>query len=258
MRHFIYSIIFPLLLTISLLDSCKNSYKVIETNSRNNTVNNDLLTTDSLYSLIAPYKDKLAESMSEVLNISLVDMEVGVPEGVLNDFVADLVLEKSNEVSSEKVDFCLMNNGGLRTPILKGEVTRGMLFELMPFENALVVAELSGPAMEELLNYIVSRSLLGNARTGVSIGGLRLVIRSGELEDAAVGGVPFDTSKIYRVVTSDYLLGGGDEMTFFSAASKVEDLNLKLRDVIIDYVMEEKEKGNNINPQLDGRIQIAE
>lgn len=241
-----------------LLGSCTNSYKVIETSSTNNTVISDLSTTDSLYVITEPYKTQLESSMSEVLNVSNVDLERGVPEGLLNDFVADLTLSTAREHSEAGVDICLLNNGGLRIPIMKGDVTRRMLFELMPFENELLVLDLQGDQMVELINYIVDRSTGTNSKTGVSLSGMRVTITNGRASHVMVGVSEFDESKTYRVVTSDYLAGGGDEMTFFAGALKTENINLKLRDAIIDYIAEMGEKGIEINAELDGRVYISE
>ena len=57
--------------------------------------------------------------MNEVINTSLIDMEVGSPEGLLGNFVCDLTYIKAKEISDKPVDFCLLNNGGLRTPSTK-------------------------------------------------------------------------------------------------------------------------------------------
>ena len=52
-----------------------------------------------------------------------------------------------------------MNTGGLRNILPKGEVTRGDIYKLMPFENELVVIELSKNEFKGLLEYLVSRGV---------------------------------------------------------------------------------------------------
>lgn len=78
-------------------------------------------------------------SMDEVLNETLVDLEVGAPEGLLGNFVCDLTFDRARNQAKNTPDFCILNKGGLRTPVLKGPITRGKLFELMPFENEIVI-----------------------------------------------------------------------------------------------------------------------
>lgn len=247
-----------LFISALLLGSCTNSYKVIESSSKNNTVISELSTTDSLYVIAEPYKNKLESSMSEVMNIALVDLERGAPEGLLNNFVADLTLSVAKEYSAKNIDFCLLNNGGLRTPLMKGEVTRGMVYELMPFENELLVLDISGDQMVDLINYVVDRSIGDNAKTGVSLSGMRVTISDGVATHVMMGVNTFDPEKTYRVVTSDYLAGGGDDMTFFTELESVEKLGVKLRDAILDYISTLAEKGINIDAELDGRVYIRE
>ncbi len=71
--------------------------------------------------------------MNEVINTSLIDMEVGSPEGLLGNFVCDLTYIKAKEISAKPVDFCLLNNGGLRTPLPKGEITAWKNFRIDAF-----------------------------------------------------------------------------------------------------------------------------
>jgi hypothetical protein len=49
-----------------------------------------------------------------------------------------------------------------------------------------------------------------------------------------------DKNKIYYVVTSDYLVNGGDNMLFFKKSVEKYDLDYKLRNIIIDYFKENK------------------
>jgi hypothetical protein len=65
--------------------------------------------------------------------------------------------------------------------------------------------------------------------------------------------MPFDSTRSYNVVTSDYLANGGDQYFFLTEARK-ESLNLKIRDVVISYVEQQHRKGNTITARLDNRI----
>ena len=235
MKTTVYILVSIMFFSAVLLQGCKDTYKVIKSNSRNEVVQRDFSTQDSLYGFVEPYKNKLESKMSEVLNESVVDMEIGVPEGVLGNFVADLVLTESRTKTTEFIDFSLLNNGGLRTPILKGEVTRRMVYELMPFENELVVLTLSGEKVAELITHVAKKtSGATSAKSGVPVSGIRIRMTNAEVTDVMIGMMQFDQDKEYRVVTSDYLAQGGDDMKFFLEPIKTESLNVKLRDVILD------------------------
>lgn len=259
MKTTLYILILSFLSSIILLGGCKDRYKVIKSNSRNDVVQRDFSTQDSLYGLVEPYKSQLETKMSEVINECVVDMEIGVPEGLLGNYVSDLVLTSSRIKSSVGIDFCLLNNGGLRTPIMKGKVTRGMIYELMPFENELVVLTMSGEKIADLISYIAKKTYgATNAKSGVPVSGIRIRLGGGEVTDVMIGIKQFDPKKEYRVVTSDYLSQGGDDMTFFLDPLKTEKLNIKLRDVILDYIINLASKDIKMNAALDGRIYIAE
>ena len=80
------------------LTGCKQQYKLTDSKSENKEINNDLSTTDFLETIISPYRSELASIMNEVINTSLIDMEVGAPEGLLGNFVSDLTYIKAKEI----------------------------------------------------------------------------------------------------------------------------------------------------------------
>jgi 2',3'-cyclic-nucleotide 2'-phosphodiesterase (5'-nucleotidase family) len=201
--------------------------------------------------LIEPFKEKMDATMNGVLAYSDQVMMKDVPEGMLNNFVADLVLQKANEFykpeDNKKIDFCLLNNGGMRGALPKGAITLKNIFELMPFENTIVIVTLSGEKTLQLFNYIAKAG-------GEPISGFAMGIKDTTAVNIYINGKSFDVSKSYKIVTSDYSANGGDKMKFFDNPVKREDLTLKLRDAIIEYVKEENTKGNTLKAKLDKRI----
>jgi 2',3'-cyclic-nucleotide 2'-phosphodiesterase (5'-nucleotidase family) len=241
------------------LTGCKQQYKLTDSKSGNKEINNELSTNDFLETIISPYRVELASKMNEVINTSLIDMEVGSPEGLLGNFVCDLTYIKAKKISDKPVDFCLLNNGGLRTPLPKGEITRGEIFELMPFENEIVIVELSGENMLDLIDYIKTKSLMTNSRkAGVPVSGLRMIINNDKVSEVKIGSFAFDKSKNYRVATSDYLSNGGDHMDFFLDPLSIENTGIKLRDAILTHIINLDNKNTEVNAVLDGRIYHAE
>lgn len=204
----------------------------------------------SMIKMISPYKTTLDKEMNEVLASSGYPIEKGEPEGKLGNLAADIVLTEANKkylpADNIKAQFCVLNNGGLRVPLPKGEITRGKIFELMPFENEMVVLVLSGEKTKMLFDFIA-------AKNGMPVSGIRMGIKNGAAVNVLVNNEKFDAGKSYKIVTSDYLANGGDKMTFFTDAPK-EALNYKIRDAIINYLKEENKKGKIINPSIDSRI----
>ena len=189
--------------------------------------------------------------MNEVLGVSDSALLKDLPESSLGNFVADAVLNKTNNhySPSDKLpaNICLLNNGGLRAQLPKGKITRGNIFELMPFENGIVVITLSGAKTKLLFELLVEHN-------GAPFAGAVVTGKAKKMTSLKINGQDFDVSKNYKVVTSDYLAGGGDSYSFFKDPIKVDTLNYKLRDAIIDYLVDETKKGNTIKSRKDGRI----
>ena len=241
-----------------LLIGCKQQYKLTNSKSVNNEINNELSTNNFLETIILPYRTELELKMNEVINTSLIDMEAASPEGLLGNFVCDLTYLKAQEISDKPVDFCLLNNGGLRTPLPKGEITRGKIFELMPFENEIVIVELSGDKMLDLIDYIKTKSLSTKSRkAGVPVSGLRMIINKDKVSEVKIGTFAFDKNKKYRVATSDYLSNGGDQMDFFFNPISIENTGVKLRDAILSHIINLKQKDTELDATIDGRISYA-
>lgn len=238
-----------------LLGACSSPHPPVH-------IEGELLAIDSLRvgapdaavdSVIAIYRADLEAEMNQVLAHSAQLMERGTPEGLLNNFVADLVMDRGVELydpANGPIDFTLLNYGGLRRSIPEGPVTRARIFELMPFENEMVVLTISPQRTEELFDYLVE------SEVGMPVSGLRLVIEGGELQSVRIGGEPFDRSRPYRILTSDYLAGGGDRMVFFLDPMDTEYLGMRIRDAILDKLMYHGERGEKIESSLDGRISV--
>lgn len=203
---------------------------------------------------IAPYKAKLDESMNSVLGKTDQAMVKDVPEGLLGNLVADIILYEANKHyksdDGHKVDFCLLNNGGLRASLPHGEITRGKIFELMPFENEMIVLELDGATTLELIEFVAEKG-------GMPVAGLRFEIENRKPQKININDKAFDLSKTYKVVTSDYLANGGDKLAMLNKRLNDKLCGIKIRDAIIEYFMEQKNNGKTITSKIDGRIKYA-
>ena len=112
-----------------LFASCSTQYEI---HSHTGTSIDVKTKVDSVVlSIIAPYQNALSEKMNEVLCYNSTKMIKGQPESILGNFVCDLCLETIGGDSN----ICILNNGGLRSELPKGEITKGQIYELMPFEK---------------------------------------------------------------------------------------------------------------------------
>jgi 2',3'-cyclic-nucleotide 2'-phosphodiesterase (5'-nucleotidase family) len=227
--------IYTILLTI-LFYSCETTYHLNSFDSKVLNVNSVIDST--IYNIIQPYQNEIEEQMNETLVYTKNDLTKGRPQSTIGNFVTDLCLNYCD------ANICVFNNGGLRTTIDKGDITRGKIFELMPFENELVILELNKTDFIGLLNYI-------SLRGGEPFSGLNIKIDKNNNIIEHSWPVNFNNNETVRVLTSDYLANGGDKMSFFKG-KKQHKIGLKLRDAIIDYC----EKNDTIDIRLDNRIEI--
>lgn len=209
--------------------------------------------------IIRPYKDSLDKLMNVIVGKTDTAMpkERDKPETLLGNFMADLCLLEINNppggvaqlsAASYHADICLFNTGGLRSSLPKGNITRGNIFELMPFDNQLVIVTLSGKKTWELIKYV---SMTG----GQPMAGMKLGIHPDKTPAAVlINGQSFDSTKTYNILTSDYLSNGGDKMDFFKDPVKTETTGILIRDAILDYCIAETKKGNMLSSKLDGRF----
>lgn len=175
------------------------------------------------------------------------------PESPLGNFAADLVmnyyLKNKDKFHSEKGAglpvFCLLNFGGLRTPINRGEITVGNVFEFMPFDNTIVFLEVDRKSIDSMLVYM-------REQDGQPISNAKMVLR-GSQNELWIEGEKYGGESSVMIVTSNYLAGGGDNMRFLLNPLKRYDSGILLRDVYLQEIEEMK-----IVPffPVEGRIMI--
>ena len=199
---------------------------------------------------IKPYREKVEGEMNTVLSYTEKDLvrTDGELESSLGNLMADLCFKRANPVfssrTSKNIDFALFNYGGIRAGITKGGIKTENAFQLMPFENSLVVVELTSEKIKELVKYLINgkraHPLSKQINLTITKIGYNLTINKKPIED----------SKTYFVLTSDYLQNGGDHMNFFKNPVSIVNLDYKLRNAIIDYFKET----DTIQVKLDGRF----
>jgi 2',3'-cyclic-nucleotide 2'-phosphodiesterase (5'-nucleotidase family) len=196
---------------------------------------------------LAPYKLQLEEHMNEVLGFVEVDMRPHKPESLLSNWSADVYLQTASRWLEMPVDLAIVNLGGLRAPLLAGPVTTGNVFELMPFENELVVLWLKGSDLEALLQYFAT---IG----GQGVAGIKMRIRDGIAVDIQVAGRALDPNREYTIATNDYLAEGNDYMSQLTLHTKRVNTGLLIRSIFIETIRREHAAGRPIKSSIEGRI----
>lgn len=246
--HFSWKIC--LILALLSGNACHTYYSNVSVNGALSVLDSTIVDDSSALLIIEPYKSSIDLEMNEIISYSDIAITKNQPEGLLNNFVSDLVLYMCNKYhndSDDQYDVSVLNNGGLRASLPQGLITVGDVYRLMPFENETVVLTLTGSNFLEMVNYIIVNG-------GVPFSGMRITSKQLALESLSINNHPFDKNKQYTVVTSDYLALGGDKMTFFNNPVEILHLKVLIRDLIIDYLKEMNHLGVSVHPKLDGRI----
>jgi 2',3'-cyclic-nucleotide 2'-phosphodiesterase (5'-nucleotidase family) len=182
----------------------------------------------------------------------------GMGAGSLGNFVADGMRSQASLKLGKPIDLAIMNGGGLRRQTIgEGELRARDIFELLPFENALVTLELSGEEVVKLLGVVVSSR---EAQSGARLTYRIKADKSAELETAKLrdqkgSEKEIDPKGVYTVVTIDYLINvGGARYAVLREGKNQRPLGITLRDTMIAYVKSETAAGRDIKPNLDGRF----
>ena len=246
-HHIILSILFTV-----FFYACKQEPMVLsKIEGKQITIKDSLKTDQSFEDKIAPYRTRLEEDMNAV--ISYAPETYSKKDGDLNtaigNLMADIVFTEGNPVfnkrTTKNIDAVLLNHGGIRAIISKGNITTETAFQVMPFENSIVVVALKGQQIDSMMQY------LAREKKAHPVQGITLTLdRNYNITEALIQGKPIVKDKTYYVATNDYLYNGGDRMTFFKPNDSLYTLDYKIRNAIIDYF----KKVDTIKPKIDNRF----
>ena len=210
----------------------------------------------ALETIVAPYSAKVRELDAPLGKLANELTKSGIGGGSLGNFVVDAIRDRAQAKLGKPVLLAITNSGGLRkNQIAPGELKASDIWELLPFENALVTLDLTGEQLRRFLDIAVAhRDAQSGARITYKtidekqnkIVAVKLVGHSAEQD--------IDPQATYTIVTIDYLVKRGGDYSILQEAKNIRPLNLTLRDAVIDYVKAETAAGRDIQTRLDGRF----
>lgn len=243
--------ILPFILFILFLSSCKvNHLSQQETEFYRLEQSQYGQADQDIEAIIAPYKENLDEQMNEVIGEVVSDLTKARPESTLGNWFADAVYEYSKRLTKDELAFALQNYGGVRIPsIVKGSLTRGKLYELMPFDNMILILDLDANTLKMLINKMAASGGWPVSKQ------LRYEIKDKTAVNITINGAPIDDNKIYKVVIPDYIANGGGGCHFLRDQTR-KDYGVLVRDALITYVEEQTAAGKKLDAVLDGRTKL--
>lgn len=203
--------------------------------------------------IIGIYEEGLDSKLNRVIGLSTVDLigeraKVRTEETNLGNLVTDVMLANCD------AELALTNGGGIRAPLAAGEITIGDIYTVLPFDNTLVVLQLTGSQIKAALEHGVRNYPQQNGGflhvAGLSFNLIAKNPVGQRVSDVLINGSPLDLNKTYKVATNDFLAVGGDGYRVFAKGKVVYASGLYLRDLMVDYLKEAK----TVAPQVEGRI----
>lgn len=228
---------FVITATLLLSLACKESVpKLRNIEGQRIQVNYASSPKDSVENVIAPYRQRINQVLDSVL--AYAPIAISKKDGTLNspagNLMADIVMQEVNPVfkarTGKNIDFVLLNFGSIRSIISPGNISERTAYEVMPFENSVVIAQLDGKAVRAMVSFLI--------KAGVPhpIAGIQIIVdKDKSLQAVNIQGKPFDENKTYYVATSDYLIGGGDKMDFLKEYISLTYSDYLIRNTLIDY-----------------------
>jgi 2',3'-cyclic-nucleotide 2'-phosphodiesterase (5'-nucleotidase family) len=219
---------FILLFLLFVISSCGSFYQTKKVNYHSLKVAQQTVTDSTVYNILQPYANNINGKMNIVIAKLAAPLEKKSPNGSMGLFFTDAMLEQAKEMYKINVDAAFINNGGLRINTLaSGNVTIGKVYEVMPFDNLLIVQKVSGTVLQEFLNAIAKRG-------GWPVAGISFTIQNEKAVDITINNKPFDVSATYHIANSDYIANGGDDCVMLKNIPQISNGYL-LRNAFIEY-----------------------
>ncbi len=228
--------LFVIFLTFFFVVSCsKQNYYVTKIEGKRIPITEKENQVPQIENFIKPYREHINKDLDSVLAYCPVTLDKsGKWQSTIGNLMADVSLMRGNLVfearEKKKIDICLLNSGGIRSILPKGNVTARNGFEIMPFENSMVVIALKGEQVNEMVDFLIAD------KKAHPLAGITFTIdKNNQSKNILVQGKPLEKETTYYVGTNDYLSDGGDNMNFFKKGIQKFDLDYKLRNILIDY-----------------------
>ncbi|HJU84738.1 MAG TPA: 5'-nucleotidase C-terminal domain-containing protein [Holophagaceae bacterium] len=176
-------------------------------------------------------------------------------ENPMGSWIADVMRQRASVLLGRPVQAALTNSGGIRANFRPGAVTVGSIFEVAPFENELVVVEVTGAQLARMIRQGLER------RAGEPCSGIKATLKGTaerpEFEMHWSDGRPVDPAETLLLATNDYLAANGDTMPAAAKAGRLTDTGLTIRQMLMDACETLGKAGQPLTAPADPRYIVA-
>lgn len=221
--------------------------------------------------IIVAYGQKMDALLNQKVGKSDVDLDgergnVRTRETNLGNFIADTMRLVS------KADIAILNGGGIRAGIRKGEIKVKDIYNALPFDNYIIALQVTGKQIREALEHGVSGVEDEEGRfpqvSGINFSYSRSAKRGSRIREILIAGKPIDPDRQYIVAINDFLAAGGDGYKMLEEAVNTtkgysimggsmkgekivyNDSGRWLRDVVVEFIRET----GRVAPKVEARI----
>ena len=253
--------------------------------SADGKISSTLINDDGVGETISEIKKGYEEMVNTVVASTKVELTTNDPvtgermvrrqETNLGDLCADAYRTLSG------ADVALVNGGGIRVSIPKGDITYGQIIAVHPFGNEMCVVEVTGQQLLDALE-MGSRNAPGECGGFMQVSGMTYEIDlnveptveintegmftgiSGEyrVKNVKIGGEDLDLAKTYTVASHNYMLKSfGDGMAMFEGTKLLQDSVMIDNQVLINYIVDSLGGvvgDDYADPYGQGRITVIE
>jgi len=181
---------------------------------------------DAVAAVVDQYWKPIAARYGEVIGLAAGDFCSRGDDRAEYNLVADAIREAfGTEIEME-------NLGGVRAPLIKGEITRADLVALDPFSNTVVTFKIAGREIRRIVQEHTP-----------AVSGIRYRVEDGRLVEITINGQPLEEDRVYAGAANSYFA------RYALRGIDLHDSGTPRLDVLIRYI---REKGT-IHPAYDGR-----
>jgi 2',3'-cyclic-nucleotide 2'-phosphodiesterase (5'-nucleotidase family) len=232
------------------ISACTATYQPSVVQYKDYKINSAISQDARMTSLLKPYADSVNKKMSDIIAVSAISLEKKQPEGTLGNVMADAMLVMAKQKYKTNVDAAFVNYGGIRLPsIPAGNIIRGKVYELAPFDNVIVLQKINGKVLQEFLDHI-------SARGGWPCADITWQIKDKKAVNVLIDGKPLDSNKVYTIANNDYVANGGDDCIMLKDILQISNGYL-FRDAVLAYFGDFTKQGKKIFAQIENRVSNA-
>ena len=236
-----------ILAVFTCLISCKSPFLIVKQSSNLLPVSDTAHYSNPVEAYLMPFCDSLSTKMDVPLEMAEGTFIKERPGGSLGNLFCDAILSIAQQKDTN-VLLAIGNYGGLRVNRWgEGPILVRNVYELMPFDNTLVVLDVPGSVLLQWMKHMANMG-------GWPIGGACIMAdtihQTYQLKMCnSAKFIAIDEKQHYRIATSDYVANGGDRCDFLIEQKQINQ-GILLRDALMQYVQESK----RISPNNEKRF----